>query len=57
MNFENNPMGNNKGIMRVGYSYVPYQNMGKLYPVDKALTRRTKFPELDITIEEYERGQ
>ena len=41
---------------RVGYSYVPVQIMDKVYSPSKALCAGTIFPELDITIEEYERG-
>ncbi len=41
---------------RVGYAYVPFQEMGKLYPPDTAVMTGTVFPELNLTIEEYERG-
>lgn len=41
---------------RVGYSYVPVQRMDKVYSPSKALTVGTIFPELNITIDEYERG-
>lgn len=41
---------------RPGYAYVPVQHMEKVYPPNKALKAGTVFPELDITIEEYERG-
>ncbi len=41
---------------RVGYAYVPVQRIGKVYPPSKALQQGTVFPELDIGIEEYERG-
>lgn len=41
---------------RVGYAYVPVQRIGKVYPPAKALQQGTVFPELDIGIEEYERG-
>lgn len=48
-----------KGAMPVkkpGYAYVPVQHMEKVYPPNKALRAGTVFPDLDITIEEYERG-
>lgn len=41
---------------QVGYAYVPVQHMEKVYSPSKALKAGTIFPELDITIEEYERG-
>ncbi len=41
---------------RVGYAYVPVQIMDKVYSPNKALKAGTIFPELDITIDEYERG-
>ncbi len=40
----------------VGYAYVPWQRMEKVYPPNKALNAGTIFPELNITLEEYERG-
>lgn len=40
----------------VGYAYVPWQRMEKVYPPNKALCVGTIFPELNITIDEYERG-
>lgn len=40
----------------VGYSFVPFQVMKKLYSPEEALVSGTVFPELDIKIEEYERG-
>ena len=40
----------------VGYAYVPWQRMEKVYPPNKALCGGTIFPELNITIDEYERG-
>lgn len=40
----------------VGYAYVPFQRLGKVYTPEKALSRGTVFPELDISIGEYERG-
>lgn len=42
--------------VRVGYSYVPFQKLGKLYSPEVALKCGTIFPELNLTIEEYERG-
>lgn len=41
---------------RVGYAYVPYQRMDKVYSPGKAIKAGTVFPELDITLDEYERG-
>ncbi len=41
---------------QVGYSYVPIQRMDKVYSPSKALMVGTIFPDLNITIEEYERG-
>ncbi|MCM1334381.1 MAG: spore coat associated protein CotJA [Bacteroides sp.] len=41
---------------RVGYAYVPVQRIGKVYSPSAALQNGTVFPELNITIEEYERG-
>ncbi len=49
-------MENSKGYKRVGYSYVPVQRMEKVYSPNKAIKAGTIFPELDITIDEYERG-
>ncbi len=40
----------------VGYANVPFQKLGKVYTPEKAVTRGTIFPELDIGIGEYERG-
>lgn len=40
----------------VGYAYVPFQKLGKVYTPEKAIMRGTVFPELDIGIGEYERG-
>lgn len=45
-----------EGMKRVGYAYVPIQHLDKVYAPDKALWRGTIFPELDISINEYERG-
>lgn len=42
---------------RLGYGYVPFQKgIGKVYSPQKAITVGTIFPELNITIGEYERG-
>lgn len=41
---------------KVGYAYVPVQRIGKVYPPSAALQQGTVFPELNIGIEEYERG-
>lgn len=41
---------------RVGYAYVPVQKMDKVYPPNTALKVGTVFPELNITVNEYERG-
>ncbi len=42
---------------RLGYSYVPFQRgIGKVYSPQKAIAVGTIFPELNITIGEYERG-
>ena len=41
---------------RVGYAHIPFQTLGKLFPPEKALMAGTVFPQLDLTIEEYERG-
>lgn len=41
---------------RVGYAYVPVQRIGKVYSPSAALQQGTVFPELNIGIEEYERG-
>ncbi len=42
--------------MCLGYGYVPFQQLGKLYSPEAALKNGTVFPELNLTIEEYERG-
>ena len=42
--------------VRTGYAYVPFQQLGKLYQPEVALKNGTVFPELNLTIEEYERG-
>lgn len=41
---------------RPGYTYVPVQRMEKVYAPNKAMRAGTIFPELNITIDEYERG-
>ena len=41
---------------RIGYTYVPFQRLGKLYDPETALRAGTIFPELNITLDEYERG-
>lgn len=42
---------------RPGYGFVPFQQgIGKVYSPQKALASGTIFPELNITIGEYERG-
>ena len=46
----------NKPVKKPGYAYVPKQKMEQVYSPSKALKCGTIFPELDITIEEYERG-
>lgn len=51
--------GNREGIhekKKVGYAYVPFQRLGKLYDPETAIRTGTIFPELNITIDEYERG-
>lgn len=50
--------GNNRRTdFRLGYSYVLFQEcVGKVYSPQKALTEGTIFPELNVTIGEYERG-
>ena len=41
---------------RPGYAFVPHQRMEKVYSPNKALKVGTIFPELNIPMEEYERG-
>lgn len=41
---------------RPGYAFVPVQRLDKVYSPNNALRVGTIFPELNITIEEYERG-
>ena len=42
--------------MRVGYAYVPIQTLSRVYNCETAMAKGTLFPELDISIGEYERG-
>lgn len=42
--------------VKVGYAYVPYQKLGRVYTPERAMQQGTIFPELDICIGEYERG-
>lgn len=37
----------------VGYAYVPYQQLNKVFSVENALCNGTLFPELQLTICEY----
>lgn len=41
---------------RVGYAFVPFQKLGKVYTPERAMQQGTIFPELDICLGEYERG-
>ncbi len=41
---------------RVGYAFVPYQRMEKVYSPAKAIKAGTIFPELNIPMEDYQRG-
>ena len=43
-------------VMREGYAYVPVQKLDKVYSANNALKAGTIFPELNLTIDEYERG-
>ena len=43
-------------VTRVGYAFVPDQRMERVYSPADALKNGTVFPELNITLEEYERG-
>ena len=45
-----------KQKMNVGYAYVPVQHLDKVYSPNAALQQGTIFPELNITIDKYERG-
>ncbi len=55
MSYEQSECGAKMKI-RTGYAYVPFQQLGKLYSPEAALKNGTVFPELNLTIEEYERG-
>ncbi|MGN0686599.1 MAG: spore coat associated protein CotJA [Oscillospiraceae bacterium] len=46
----------NEPKQKPGYTYVPVQHLDKVYSPNAALKAGTIFPELNITIEEYERG-
>ncbi len=41
---------------RIGYAFVPFQTLCKVYKPAKALREGTIFPELNLTIDTYERG-
>lgn len=41
---------------KTGYAYAPFQQLGKLYDPETAMRAGTVFPELNITLDEYERG-
>lgn len=41
---------------KAGYAYVPFQRLGKLYDPETAMRAGTVFPELNLTLDEYERG-
>ena len=41
---------------KVGYAYVPYQKLSRVYTPERAMQQGTVFPELDLGIGEYERG-
>ena len=41
---------------RVGYAFVPKQTLDKVFSPRIAIKTGTIFPELNITIDEYERG-
>ena len=45
-----------KNEVMPGYAYVPIQQLDKVYSPNVALKEGTIFPELNITIDEYERG-
>lgn len=51
-----NSANNMDMLKKPGYTYVPVQRMEKVYSPNKALKAGTIFPELNITIDEYERG-
>lgn len=50
------PTDMHKPMKCVGYSYVVFQRMEKVYSPNKAIKVGTIFPELNITLDEYERG-
>ena len=41
---------------KAGYASPPFQRLGKLYDPETAMRAGTVFPELNITLDEYERG-
>lgn len=41
------------GSLCVGYGYVPWQMMDKVYQPEDGLTQGTVFPELNLSISEY----
>lgn len=41
---------------KTGYAYAPFQQLGKLYDPETAMRAGTVFPELNITLDKYERG-
>jgi len=43
-------------VKKAGYAYAPFQRLGKLYDPETAMRAGTVFPELNITLDEYERG-
>ncbi len=45
-----------KNPKRPGYAYVPFQRMEKVYSPAKAIKVGTIFPELNIPMEDYQRG-
>ncbi len=50
---ENNKPSSGKCVQRLGYAYVPVQQMNEVYPPEKALERGTMFPELDLPFGMY----
>lgn len=49
-------METKKNPKRPGYAYVPFQRMEKVYSPAKAIKVGTIFPELNIPLEDYQRG-
>ena len=49
-------METKKNPKRPGYAYVPFQRMEKVYSPSKAIKVGTIFPELNIPMEDYQRG-